>query len=144
MAEPSSSRMTVTADKSTVIKVLADFASYPEWAGGLKEAEVVSSYPDGQAERVSFLIDAGPVRDRYSLCYEWAEDRVSFALAESGSVIKGLNGTFRLAESNGGTEVSYELSADLKIPMMNMFGNRMEKMILQNTLKDLKKRVDGH
>jgi ribosome-associated toxin RatA of RatAB toxin-antitoxin module len=142
VAEPSSSRTTVTADRTTVMEVLSNFAAYPEWAAGMKSAEVLSSYPDGRAETVSFVIDAGPIKDRYALRYEWDPDCISFALAESGEVVKGLTGTYRLADADDGTAVTYELSTDLKMPMMGMFRGRMEKMIVQNTLKDLKRRVD--
>lgn len=143
MTEPSSSQTTVTADRATVMEVLSDFAAYPQWAAGMKSAEVLSSYPDGRAETVSFVIDAGPIKDTYALRYEWDPDGISFALAESGAVVKGLTGAYRLAEADDGTAVTYELSTDLKMPMIaGMFRSRMEKMIVQNTLKDLKRRVD--
>src|SRR5688572_10963953 len=38
MADRTTSSITIGADRSTIMTVIADFASYPEWAGQVKSA----------------------------------------------------------------------------------------------------------
>ncbi len=58
MAEQTTSSLDVAADPASVMSVIADFESYPSWATGVKSADVISSYPDGRAREVSFVLDA--------------------------------------------------------------------------------------
>jgi len=66
--------------------VIADFGSYPDWATGVRSAEVLAAGPDGRPLQVRFGLDAGIVRDSYVLAYEWDGDTgVRWELAEAGT-----------------------------------------------------------
>jgi carbon monoxide dehydrogenase subunit G len=138
---PVSSITTVAADRSTVLAVLTDFPAYPKWASGMKSVEVLTSN-GARAETVRFSIDAGPIKDSYVVGYEWDEDTVRFTLVEPGNVVSALTGMYGLTDVDGGTDVSYELATELKMPMMGMFRKKMENMIIKNTLKDLRRRIE--
>jgi hypothetical protein len=57
---------------------------------------------------------------------------------------RGQEGRYELVEQpGGGTEVRYELTVDLTIPMIGMFKRKAEKVITDTALKELKKRVEG-
>jgi hypothetical protein len=56
---------------------------------------------------------------------------------------KSQDGSYILAETDGGTEVTYELAVDLNIPMLGMFKRKAEKVIIDTALKGLKKRVES-
>ena len=43
--------------------VIADFAAYPDWATGVRSAEIVEAGPDGRAAAVRFELDAGVIKD---------------------------------------------------------------------------------
>ena len=79
--------------------VIADFAAYPQWATGVRAAEVLSQQADGRASRVRFTLDAGLIKDTYVLGYDWDGDRrVRWELAEAGSVVSEMSGGYELAE----------------------------------------------
>jgi Polyketide cyclase / dehydrase and lipid transport len=61
MADRTTSSITVAASRADVMAVIADFASYPEWATGVRSAEVVASDGDGRASLVRFHLDAGVI-----------------------------------------------------------------------------------
>ena len=123
--------------------VIADFAAYPQWASGVRAAEVLAQQ-DGRASRVRFTLDAGPVKDTYVLGYDWDGDAaVRWHLAEAGSVISGMDGGYLLADTGGGTETTYELSVDIRIPMPGLLKRRAEKTIIDTALKGLKVRVES-
>lgn len=142
-----SASVVVGAPRPAVMAVIADFPAYPEWAGAVRSAEVTESdagAAGGRARRVRFVLDAGVIKDSYVLAYEWDDDtQVVWRLAEAGSVVSAMDGSYRLADTADGTEVTYELAVDVKIPMIGMLKRKAEKMIIDTALKELKKRAES-
>ncbi|GAA0414667.1 SRPBCC family protein [Acrocarpospora corrugata] len=144
MADRTTSSITIGAGRSTIMTVIADFPAYPEWAGQVKSAQVLSSDAAGRPQTVKFVLDAGVISDEYTLAYDWAdEDAVSWRIVDSGRMVSGLTGSYRLAERGEATEVTYELAVDLKVPMIGMIKRKAEKVIIDTALKGLKKRVES-
>ena len=143
MAEQSTQSIVVDAPAADVMAVIADFPAYPQWVAAAKKVEVEETGDDGRARRVQFVLDAGIFSDEYVLDYEWDGDRaVSWTLVRS-QLMKRQEGSYRLDETDGRTEVTYTISIDIKIPMIGMMKRRAEKVILDTALKELKKRVEG-
>ncbi|MEO3871483.1 SRPBCC family protein [Nonomuraea sp. B12E4] len=144
MADRTTSSTTISADRAEVMAVIADFPSYPEWAGQVKSAEVLTTDADGRPETVRFALDAGMISDTYTLGYTWqAGDGVSWQVVEPGKMVAELRGSYRLTETGSGTDVTYELTVDLSVPMIGMIKRKAEKVIVDTALKGLKKRVEG-
>jgi ribosome-associated toxin RatA of RatAB toxin-antitoxin module len=143
MAEQTSSRIVIDAPPSAVMAVIADFASYPTWARGVKAAEVLTEYEDGRADEVQFTLDAAPITDEYTLAYEWDGDRsVRWKLVEA-RMLKAMEGAYILTPKEDATDVRYELAVDLAIPMIGLLKRKAEKVIIDTALKGLKKRVES-
>jgi ribosome-associated toxin RatA of RatAB toxin-antitoxin module len=143
MADQSTQSIVVDAPSADVMAVIADFASYPEWVAAAKKVEILETGPDGRAQQVHFVLDAGAVKDDYVLAYTWDGDRsVSWTLVK-GQMQKRQEGSYTLTERDGATEVTYAITIDLSIPMLGMIKRKAEKVILDTALKELKKRVEG-
>ncbi|MET8751592.1 SRPBCC family protein [Streptomyces sp. NPDC059104] len=144
MAEHTSSSITIEAAPADVMAVIADFARYPEWTGEVKEAEVLATDAEGRAAKVRLLLDAGAIKDDHTLAYSWkGQDEVSWTLDKS-QMLRQLDGSYRLAPLEGGrTEVTYQLTVDVKIPMLGMIKRKAEKVIIDRALAGLKKRVEA-
>lgn len=122
---------------------IADFAAYPTWAASVKRCEVVAQGPDGRAERVRFLVENGPVKDDYELAYRWLGDAaVEWSLVR-GQMQKSQHGSYRLLESAGGTEATYTLAIEPAIPMLGLLKRKVQKVILDTALKELKRHVEA-
>ena len=144
MADESTQSITVHAAPAAVMAVIADFDSYPRWAASVKSARVTVPGPDGRAQQVAFKIDAGVIRDEYELAYQWqGDDKVSWTLVK-GQMQKEQRGSYTLTPSGAGTEVTYNLSVDLAIPMLGMLKRKAEKVVMDTALKELKKRVEAN
>jgi ribosome-associated toxin RatA of RatAB toxin-antitoxin module len=142
MADQASSSIVIDADKSAVMAVIADFDSYPEWASMIKKVVVEETGPDGRGNQVTFHLDAGVLKDEYTLAYTWdGDDRVDWHLVR-GKALKAQDGSYELDESGGSTQVTYRLAVDLNMPMLGMFKRKAEKVIMDTALKGLKKRVE--
>ncbi|MFJ9366341.1 SRPBCC family protein [Nocardia sp. NPDC101769] len=145
MADRTQRSIVIDAPSDRVMAVIADLESYPEWVSAARSVEVLDKLPDGRARTARFVLDAGVVKDTYTLAYTWRPDgrAVSWSLV-SGDLQKTQDGTYELiALPDGTTQVVYELTVDLNIPMIGMFKRKAEKVITDTALKELKKRVEG-
>ncbi|MGQ0632656.1 MAG: SRPBCC family protein [Sporichthyaceae bacterium] len=145
MADSTTASITVNAPREAVLAVITDFEAYPEWTGAVKRAEVLGRRPDGRADLVHYQLDAGAIKDEYTLTYDWSAvpGLLSWTLVE-GQMLKMLTGSYALDEaSEGGTEVTYTLAVDVKIPLLGMIKRKAEKVIIDTALRELKNRVEA-
>ena len=149
MADRTESSVVVQAAPADVLAVIADFGAYPEWTGAVKQAEVLSKGRGGKAKQVRFVLDAGAIKDTYTLAYTWevaptGTGSVSWELVEAETVLKALDGSYTLAGDKAGpTTVTYQLTVDVRIPMLGMLKRKAEKSIISTALQELKKRAEG-
>ena len=144
MAEQTESSIVIDAAPADIMGVIGDFPANPEWAKGVQVAEVVKGDPDGWAEQVFFSLDVSPIKDEYTLAYDWdGYDGVTWTLVE-GKMLRALDGAYLLRDlGNGSTEVTYRLSLDVSIPLIGMLKRKGEKILIDTALKGLKKRVES-
>lgn len=144
MADKTAQTIFIAADPSTVMKVIADIGAYPEWVSEYTEAEVLEVGPDGYAKVARFVLDAAVLKDTMVFDYTWSKDRrsVRWSLVSS-SLLKALDGEYRLSPKGSGTEVVYELAVDLMIPMIGLLKRKAERRLTDTALKDLKKRAEA-
>ena len=143
MADQTTSSIVIAAPASSVMAVIADFESYPAWAQGVTRAEVVETEPGGRAAQVDFELDASPIKDAYTLAYDWKGDQsVSWRLVEA-RMLKAMDGAYELVGQGSSTEVTYRLAVDVSIPMIGMLKRKAEKVIIDTALRGLKRRVES-
>ncbi len=143
MADQTTSTISISASPAAVMAVIADFDGYPSWAKGVRSAEVLRSYDDGRAREVAFVLDAAPIKDEYTLRYDWDDDTsVTWSLVEA-RMLKVMEGAYRLVGSGAATEVAYQLTVDLSVPMIGKLKRKGEKVIIDTALKGLKARVES-
>lgn len=144
MAEKTSQTIYIEADPATVLEVIADIDSYPDWISEYKEAEVQERGADGYPKVVRFVMDAGVIKDTLVMAYEWPKDRKSLSWTlVSSSLLRSLDGSYRLAPKSSGTDVTYELTVELAIPLIGLLRRKAERRLTETALKDLKKRVEA-
>jgi ribosome-associated toxin RatA of RatAB toxin-antitoxin module len=144
MADQTTSSIVIEATPGRVMDVIADFPAYPSWAKGVKTVEVVSERADGRADQVFFTLDVAPIKDEYTLAYQWSGDEeVTWTLVE-GKMLRALDGAYVLSDrGDGSTDVTYRLALDVSIPLIGMLKRKGEKILIDTALKGLKKRVES-
>ena len=143
MADQASSTITINAPSEKVLGVIADIPSYPEWTGQIKSAKVLEAGADGKPKQATFVMDAGVLKDEYTLEYDWGTSGVSWKLVGKSTVQKSQVGSYTLADKGDKTEVTYKLAVDIAMPMLGMFKRKAEKVIMDTALKGLKMRVES-
>lgn len=144
MADKTAQTIYIDADPRTVMDVIADIAAYPEWVSEYTDAEVLETDDRGNPRVARLVLEATVLNDTMVLEYDWPADRnsVQWSLVSS-SLLKALEGRYTLKPKGTGTDVTYELSVDLRVPMIGLLKRKAERRLTETALKDLKNRAEG-
>jgi hypothetical protein len=145
MAEHATEHLNVGADVDRCIEVALDFAHYPDWALDIKEATVLETDDRGRGSRVAFRAAAMGRSASYVLAYSYSDDnhRISWTLLE-GDIMRALDGSYVFEPTNeGSTDITYNLSVELVVPIPGWVKRRAEGKIRTTALRELKHRVES-
>ena len=144
MAESATQTITIAASPEHCFAVAVDFERYPEWAKDVKEAVVRRPTTQGRATEVEFRASALGRSTHYTLAYDyWRRRRCcrgSWCTATSCGPSTAR--TTSRPTADGGTDVRYDLSIELVVPLPGFVKRRAEVRIL-NTIHELKSRAEA-
>jgi ribosome-associated toxin RatA of RatAB toxin-antitoxin module len=140
MSEYSTGTVIVDAPLADVAAKLTDIAGYPQWLSSIKKVEVTASDDQGRAIKANVSVDAGVMKDRATLDYDWssAPAEISFSLDEA-DLMTAMDGKYLLkAIDSDTTEVTYQLGVELSMPVPRMMIAKTEKATIDSALAELK------
>ncbi|HXY43245.1 MAG TPA: SRPBCC family protein [Acidimicrobiales bacterium] len=145
MAEQTTERMVVEASPAQCFEAVADIERYPEWVADLKEVHVLERDDQGRPVVVAFRAAAFGRSTNYTLVYDYSKAPEQFGWVQrSGDLTDRLDGFYRFVEApGGGTEITYQLVAELRVPLPGFIKRRAEGNILHAAIRDLKARVEN-
>lgn len=140
MSDTSTGKISIEAPHSKVEKILFDISQYPTWSSAIKSVSVGKKDATGRALSATLSIDAGMMKDRVTLDYDWsaAPARLSFSLADA-DLLTQMDGAYIItAQDDETTEVTYELLVDLSMPIPAMMRRKAEEATIHMALEQLK------
>ena len=143
MSEKSSSTIVIDAPLADVQAALFDIATYPEWLTSIKKADVLESDDQGRVIKAKLSIDAGMMKDRVTLDYDWsaAPASLSFTMDEA-DLLTQMDGTYFIkALDEDSTQVTYELTVAVSLPVPTMMITKAQQQTIDAALKELAARV---
>jgi ribosome-associated toxin RatA of RatAB toxin-antitoxin module len=143
MSEKSSSTIIIEAPLAEVQAALFDIATYPEWLTSIKKADVLERDDQGRAIKAKLAIDAGMMKDRVTLDYDWsaAPASLSFSMDEA-DLLTQMDGTYFIkAIDEDSTQVTYELTVAVSLPVPSMMITKSQQQTIDAALKELAARV---
>ena len=143
MAESASERIRIEAPPSRCYDVAVDFERYPDWAKDVKQVTVLERDDQNRGARVEYRAAAMGKSIRYVLDYDYSESPGAFSwkLVE-GDMLRTLDGRYGFEADGEGTRVTYELTADLSMPLPGFMKRRATGMIIGTALKELKREAE--
>jgi hypothetical protein len=145
MAEQATQTMEIAASPDRILEVLLDFDGYPSWAHDLKGVTVEARDDQGRAREVTFRAAAMGRSTSYTLHYHYDEQphRMSWELVR-GDIMRDILGSYLLEPVDGGsrTNVTYDLTVDLVVPLPGFVKRRAEARIINTALRQLKDRLE--
>jgi uncharacterized membrane protein len=145
MANFSKSVITIDAPIEQVQKALFELDKYPEWSTQIKSSEALDRDDQGRVTKVKMSIDAGMMKDRLTLDYDWSQapSKLSFSL-EDADLLTGMDGIYTITSvDEDTTEVSYELEVSLSMPIPAMMRQKAEKATIDAALAQLKSHLEA-
>jgi uncharacterized membrane protein len=145
MANFSKSVITIEAPIEQVQKTLFELDKYPEWSTQIKSSEAVDRDAQGRVTKVKMSIDAGMMKDRLTLDYDWSQapGKLSFSL-EDADLLTGMDGIYTITSiDEDTTEVTYELEVSLSMPIPAMMRQKAEKATIDAALAQLKSHLEA-
>jgi hypothetical protein len=145
MSDLSSSTITIDAPIADVQGALFTLDQYPTWSSAIKASEVVEKDEQGRATKVKMTIDAGMMKDRVILDYDWSQApaQLSFSLDEA-DLLTGMDGSYSIkAIDEDTTQVTYELGVSLSMPVPAMMRQKAEKATIDQALAQLKAALEA-
>ena len=145
MSDSSRATVTIDAPLAAVTQALFTLENYPKWSSSIKSVEVVNRDDQGRATKVKMTIDAGLMKDRVILDYDWSEApaRLSFSL-DDADLLTGMDGAYIIKSiDEESTEVTYELTVSLSMPIPAMMRQKAEKTTIDQALAQLKATLEA-
>ncbi|HEV2360421.1 MAG TPA: SRPBCC family protein [Acidimicrobiales bacterium] len=145
MADHTTERMVISGTPERCFAVVTDLESYPEWVADLKSVQILERDAEGRASRVAFRAAAFGRSTSYTLEYDYTQAPSSISWVQTdGDLTTRLDGRYVFTPAGDGeTEVAYELSVDLRVPIPGFVKRRAEGHILHAAIRDLKSRVES-
>ena len=140
MSEFSSATVEVDAPLADVAAKLFNVGEYPQWLSSIKQVKILESDAEGRALKADVSVDAGVMKDRATLEYDWSEApaEVTFSL-DDADLMTAMNGKYILKAIDADTtSVTYELGVELSMPVPRMMIAKTEKSTIDSALSELK------
>ena len=145
MTDLSKSLISIDAPIEVVQKALFELDKYPEWSSQIKSAEALARDDQGRITKVKMSIDAGMMKDRPVLDYDWSQapNKLSFSLDEA-DLLTSMDGVYTITSIDADTtEVSYELAVTVSMNIPAMMRQKAEKATIDAALAQLKSHLEA-
>lgn len=145
MADQATEHMTVSATPEQCFAAVADIERYPEWAAEIKQVDVHERDEQGRPLLVTFRTAAFGRSTSYTLAYDYERaPRVLAWRLTKGDIMTKLDGSYVFDPGDGGgSDVTYHLEAELRVPLPGFIKMRAQSRIMSAALRDLKARVES-
>lgn len=145
MSDLSSGTIIIDAPIGEVQGALFELAKYPEWSTSIKSVEVITSDEQGRLTTGKFVIDAGMMKDKVTLDYDWSETpaKLSFSFNDA-DLLTGMEGSYSIKKiDEETTEVTYEMGVEISMPIPAMMRKKAEQATIDQALQQLKSHLEG-
>ena len=145
MADQATEHMSVAAPPERCFAVVADLERYPEWAADIKEVEVKERDEQGRPQLVTLRAAAFGRSTSMTLAYDYSEaPRILSWKLTQGDITTKWDGSYVFERNgDGGTDVTYHVEAELRVPIPGFIKMRATSRIMATAMRELKARVES-
>lgn len=127
--------------------LVADVESYPRWASGITDVEVLSRDDHGRVDQVKFTAAAFGRSATYTLAYDHtdAPQRIGWQLL-SGDILRQLDGHYQfetVEADETATAINYRLAIELAVALPGFIKRRAEARIAHTAIDDLQEVLEA-
>jgi ribosome-associated toxin RatA of RatAB toxin-antitoxin module len=144
VAELTEGSVRIAAPPAAIMSVIADVAAYPEWAEGVRSAEILSEDRAGRAVRVAFRVGMAGIEATYTLAYAYrpGDAGVSWTTEAASGAVEDVRGEYRLVADGPETVVTYALRVEPAISLPGYLKRHVERSIVETALEGVRARAE--
>ena len=145
MADQATEKISIAAPPERCFTVAADLEHYPEWAADIKEVEVKERDDEGRPLLVTLRAAAFGRSTSMTLAYDYSEAPHAFSWKlTQGDITTKWDGSYIFDPAEGGgTDVTYHVEAELRVPIPGFIKMRATSRIMATAMRELKARVES-
>lgn len=144
MAEQATEHTSVSAPPERCFAVVTDIERYPEWAADIKQVTVEERDGDGRPQVVAFRAAAFGRSTSYTLTYDYSDAPHALSWRQTkGDITTKLDGRYVFEAADGGTDITYHLEVELRVPIPGFVKMRAASRIMTTALRELKTRAES-
>jgi ribosome-associated toxin RatA of RatAB toxin-antitoxin module len=145
VAEQATEHTTVSAPPERCYTVVTDIERYPEWVADIKQVTVDRRDDQGRPLLCTFRAAAFGRSTSYTLEYDYSDAPHVLAWRQTrGDITTKLDGRYVFEPAvGGGTDVTYHLEVELRVPIPGFIKLRASSRIMSTALRELKARVES-
>lgn len=141
--EPRESTVRINASLDRIIDVIEDFSEYPKWMSSVQAIEIEEIDNKKRPCKVRYNVAAMMKKLSYTLDVEYGEGRIDLSLSEETAELRDIKGYYTFNELDDDiVDVTYGLAMEIKVPVGGFILNRINSMVMNSALSDLKKRCE--
>ncbi|GMQ84508.1 MAG: SRPBCC family protein [Acidimicrobiia bacterium] len=135
----------VSADPQRIYEIAIDLEAYPDWAKGVRSAQVTEVDDQGRPIVADFTVDGMIKEIAYTLEYDFDQDNGFAWSARPNTDITVLEGSyqFNALDNGAGTEVVYALRVEPTFKVPGFLRRQAEKQIVGTALRGLKNQAEA-
>ena len=139
MSDKSVSTVIIDAPIADVQAALFAIDSYPEWLTSIKKVDVIERDSDNRITKAKLAIDAGMMKDRVTLDYDWAAAPATLTFSmDDADLLTQMDGTYSIKSIDAdSTQVTYELTVAVSLPVPAMMITKAQQQTVDAALKEL-------
>jgi len=145
LAEQATEHTSVSVPPERCFAVVTDIERYPVWAADIKQVTVDERDAEGRPSVVTFRAAAFGRSTSYTLAYDYSEaPHVLAWCLTKGDITTKLDGRYVFdAALGGGTDITYHLEVELRVPIPGFVKMRAASRIMSTALRELKARAES-
>jgi ribosome-associated toxin RatA of RatAB toxin-antitoxin module len=132
----------VDADAASILAIVADFESYPQWNDGVKGLWVLARYDDGRPSQLRLDAKYEAIEDSLIQAVYYPSPTQIQTVLQQGNLFKKQEQLFSVVDMGGSSLLTVDLDVEPSMPIPAPMVKTMANNVLDYLAENLKKRAE--
>ncbi|HME49178.1 SRPBCC family protein [Mycobacterium sp.] len=132
----------VTAAPETIMSIVADFESYPQWNEEIKGCWVLARYDDGRPSQLRLDVEIQGQSGTFICAVYYPSPSQIYTLLQQGDFFDKQQQTFSVVGLGASSLLTVDLDVETKLAIPKMMVKKMTNDLLDYLADNLKKRAE--
>jgi ribosome-associated toxin RatA of RatAB toxin-antitoxin module len=132
----------VDADAASILAIVADFESYPQWNDGVKGLWVLARYDDGRPSQLRLDAKYEAIEDSLIQAVYYPSPTQIQTVLQQGNLFKKQEQLFSVVDTGGSALLTVDLDVEPSMPIPAPMVKTMANNVLDYLAENLKKRAE--